>query len=96
MIWPIRLPSSANIVEGSTAKRTQSLVGFLIVDCVRPKAFTVRYDFDIGALFADALFGFLRRCHYRYYGENDPSQHRVGGERSKSEPELANAERELS
>ncbi|HWB09888.1 MAG TPA: hypothetical protein VG826_11710 [Pirellulales bacterium] len=75
LVWPIRLPSSV-YPQSQGERPKQKLVGYLIVDCRRKNAFEERVDFEIGALFADALYGFLDKCHVRYYGYS-PNKDRV-------------------
>lgn len=42
---------------------TQDIIGYLAVDTMKIKAFRPEYDFDIGALLADALYIFLDRVY---------------------------------
>lgn len=62
IIWPIRHTRRSQSVANQ-AKRVifqqQDLIGFLIVDSPEKNCFTQLFDFDVGAIVADALYIYL-------------------------------------
>ncbi|QDT06909.1 hypothetical protein K227x_53320 [Rubripirellula lacrimiformis] len=62
MIWPIRHTrkgkADANHAKRVTLKE-QDLIGFLIVDSPEKNCFNKLFDFDVGAIVADALYIYL-------------------------------------
>jgi hypothetical protein len=63
IVWPIR---------GKTTSKKPEIIGFLCIDSKTRGVFNRRYDKDVGALVADALYSILRA--YRNSIEEDESK----------------------
>lgn len=55
LVWPIR-----RIGDGAPLHPENAILGFLCVDSFSRNVFSPRYDFDAGALVADALYSYMR------------------------------------
>jgi len=58
IVWPIRYVYNNNEIENGTGSQ-EDLYGFLTIDSSSVNAFIKRYDVQMGALLADALFPVL-------------------------------------
>lgn len=61
--WLVRVPSDPK------SQKTQDLVGYLCVDSRTRGIFRERYDFDLGAAYADTLYSFLTIWRLRQRAE---------------------------
>jgi hypothetical protein len=55
MVWPIRRLGGASVLHPD-----HELLGFLCVDAQMTNVFVERFDFEMGALFADALYSYMK------------------------------------
>jgi hypothetical protein len=62
MVWPIRRITETPVSGGAVFTGRQQIIGYLAVDNPEIKVFVERFDFEIGALLADALYMFLDRA----------------------------------
>jgi hypothetical protein len=59
-VWPIRKTLTPAIQQNKSPEECQVLLGYLCVDCKTRDVFQDRYDFHLGAAFADTMFSFIQ------------------------------------
>ena len=64
VVWPIRkLVYVQDKKADELLNQEQDIIGYLCVDSARRNVFQEGYDFEMGAIIADALFVFLKGYH---------------------------------
>lgn len=75
-VWPIRKTLPPSGPPGTTATCTQDLLGFLCVDSRSRGIFLERYDFHLGAAYADTLYSFIKS--WRHHSATRASPEELG------------------